>query len=735
MTGPRPRLLKGDARFQPPRAGAALDRADIKIQTVIGVLALLAVVFSLVEGNYNLALAMLAGVAGTGVQVVYPRARTLPTVFVALLAPWVAGLSPYGFAGAALAATALACVGQTPPVALVLGLLGVCSLVFVATDEGVLIGCTAAAVLGMAGIFRIQFQRAAVNRGRLVNRDLLLRRYALASDGAQTGLWHWIVAEVHVTLTPQAEEMLGLPPATVHAVDDWLGVVEIGDVEALRSELTRFASGSRSRFEQRVRATVAGRGERSLLFRATVERDAAGKALRLAGSVEDVTTAIRQERELLRSAFHDPLTGLANRALLLDRLAHAIAQGRRYPARPFAVLFLDIDNFKNVNDSLGHQVGDALLRVVAERLDRIVRPSDTLARLGGDEFVVLGHELHVAQAEALAERMIAAVRVPVSVLGHEVVPSASIGVAPGCPYYTDGLDLLRDADTAMYRAKQEGRGRVCLFTETMHASAVERLEVERDLHRAVERNELEVHFQPIVDLVSLKVCGFESLVRWRRNGVLTPPDRFIPIAEETGQIVPMTWWILEASCLALADWRRRGLGDDLWVHVNFSGRQLSEGNAVAGILAVVDRCGLPPGAVHIELTETSVLKQGDTVDATLAALRAAGLQLHLDDFGTGYSSISYLHRWRFDGIKIDRSFVSSIREQPQRNIVAAIIQLARGLHMHVIAEGVETEEQAQILRDLGCPFAQGYLFAAALPADRARALLQASQPEPRITLS
>jgi EAL domain-containing protein (putative c-di-GMP-specific phosphodiesterase class I) len=224
-------------------------------------------------------------------------------------------------------------------------------------------------------------------------------------------------------------------------------------------------------------------------------------------------------------------------------------------------------------------------------------------------------------------------------------------------------------------------------------------------------------------------------VRWRRNGVLTPPDRFIPIAEETGQIVPMTWWILEASCLALADWRRRGLGDDLWVHVNFSGRQLSEGNAVAGILAVVDRCGLPPGAVHIELTETSVLKQGDTVDATLAALRAAGLQLHLDDFGTGYSSISYLHRWRFDGIKIDRSFVSSIAEQPQRNIVAAIIQLARGLNMHVIAEGVETEEQAQILRDLGCPYAQGYLFAAALPADRARALLQASLPEPRIKLS
>ena len=733
MTGSPARAAAG----QPARTrgSGGLDRAGLQIQGVIGVLSLLAVVFSLVEGNVRLALAMLAGVAGTGVQVVNPRTRTLPTVFVALVAPWVAGLSPYGFAGAALVATALGCVGQAPVVALALGLLGVCSLVVVASGKLLLVAGTTAAVFGIVGIFWIQYQRDAVNRRRLNSRDLMLRRYALASDGAQTGLWHWIVAEGHVTLTPSAEQIIGLPDTGVHAVDSWLAAVELGDVEALRSELTRFAAGNRTRFEQRVRANVPGRGERSLLFRATVERDDAGKALRLAGSVEDVTTAVRQERELLRSAFHDPLTGLANRALLLDRLAHAIAQGRRYPSRPFAVLFLDIDHFKTINDSLGHQVGDALLRVVADRLDRIVRPSDTLARLGGDEFVVLGHELQVAQAEALAERILAAVRVPVTVLGHEIVPSASIGVAPGSPYYTDGLDLLRDADTAMYRAKQEGRARISLFTEAMHANAVERLEVERDLHRAVERNELEVHFQPIIDLSSLRVCGFESLVRWRRNGVLTPPDRFIPIAEETGQIVPMTWWILEASCLALADWRRRGLGDDLWVHVNFSGRQLSEGNAVAGILAVIERCGLPPGAVHIELTETSVLKQGDTVDATLAALRAAGLQLHLDDFGTGYSSISYLHRWKFDGIKIDRSFVRSIAEPTQRNIVAAIIQLARGLNMHVTAEGVETEEQAQILRDLGCPYAQGYLFAAALPSDRARALLQSAQPGPRITLS
>ncbi len=686
-------------------------------------------VFSLAAfsgGFTDLGFCTFALALAAGAQLVWPRAGQIPAVGVLLVMPWVTAAPSGGFAAAAVVATGLAAAAHPPLVAGAMGALGLWSLV-ATTGDPVLIGAAGLVYLGVLTLAWLVSAERVEAGERLRKRDRLIERYTLASEGAMTGLWHWAVDEDVVYLTPRAEALLGFESGLVHPVARWLDVVEPGDAETLRAELSRFAGVNRSRFEQRVRVDLPGRGSRTLLFRASAARDSAGRALRLAGSIEDVTAALRQESELLRSAFHDGLTGLANRALLLDRLSHAIAQGQRYPSRPFAVLFLDVDHFKTVNDSLGHQVGDALLRTVAERLDGCVRPSDTLARLGGDEFVVLAHELGPGQAEALAGRMLEAVRAPVNVMGHEVVPSASIGVAPGGPGYVDGLDLLRDADTAMYRAKQEGRGRVCLFTEAMHAGAVLRLELERDLHRAIDRGEVEVHYQPILDLQTGAIRGFEALVRWRRNGVLIPPDRFIPVAEETGQIVPMTWWILEQACSALADWRRRGLGRDIWVHVNFSGRQLSEGNAVSGILAVIERAGLPTAAVHIELTETSVLKQGNAVNSTLAALRAAGLQLHLDDFGTGYASISYLHHWRFDGLKIDRSFISPIEEPGRRSIVAAIIQLAAGLGMGVVAEGVETEAQAGILRGLGCAYAQGWLWSKALPASEARALLEATQ--------
>lgn len=652
------------------------------------------------------------------------RFGQLPAVLATLIAPWTVQGSAGVFAASAMLATGLVAMAHPVGAAAVVGALGSCALAASNPDELPLLGAT---VLGCASIVGFshmlgEARTRAVARRR--TQQQLVERYTLASEGAQTGLWHWTVSEDHVYLTPRAVEYLGLPARLTHPVTTWLDALGSGDSQALRTELARFIASNRGRFEQRARVNLPGRGERTLLFRGCVARDARG-VVRLGGSIEDVTAALRQERELLRSSFHDALTGLANRALLLDRLSHAIAQCQRYPGRPFAILFLDVDNFKHVNDSLGHQIGDALLCTVAERLERCLRPSDTLARFGGDEFVVLGHELGVGQAEALAERMMAAIRTPFVVQGHEIVTSASIGVAPGGPGYVDGLDLLRDADTAMYRAKHEGRGRVCVFTEAMHAGAVLRLEVERDLHHAVDRGELEVHYQPIIGLTSGQVHGFEALVRWRKDGELIKPDQFIPVAEETGQIVPMTWWILEEACRTLADWRRRGLGDDIWVHVNFSGRQLSEGNAVVGILAVIQRYNLPPGVVHIELTETSVLRQGSSVDGTINELRAAGVQLHLDDFGTGYASISYLHHWRFDGLKIDGSFIRKIEDPTQRSIVAAVIQLARGLDMHVIAEGVETEAQAAILRELGCQDGQGWLWSRALPPEEARAMLAA----------
>lgn len=707
----------------PVAAGERL-RFGARVNRLLAAVALLYAVAAFAAGWWGPGLGAVAILVAALAQGIWPSLGQVPAVGLLLAVPWLYGASPGAFAAAALLGTGLATLAHPLVVAAALGAIGVCSLVAVNDEPTLLVGVVISGAGGLGVAWLVGGERVRA-RARRESRDRLLERYRLASDGAMTGLWHWAVDEDFVNLTPRAGELLGFDEGLVQPITRWLQALEPGDAEHLRAELSRFASVNRSRFELRVRVDLAGRGSRTLLFRASAARDPSGRAERLAGSIEDVTAALRQESELLRSAFHDGLTGLANRALLLDRLSHAIAQSQRHPSRPYAVLFLDIDRFKTINDSLGHQFGDALLRTVAERLDACVRPSDTLARLGGDEFVVLAHELGVGQAEALAERMLEAVRAPVSVMGHEVVPSASIGVAPGGPGYVDGLDLLRDADTAMYRAKQDGRGRVRVFTEAMHAGAVLRLELERDLHHAVDRGEVEVHYQPIIELQTLRIRGFEALVRWRRNGVLIPPDRFIPVAEETGQIVPMTWWILEQACTALADWRRRGLGADAWLHVNFSGRQLSEGNAVSGILAVIERCGLPADAVHIELTETSVLKQGSAVNATLEALGAAGIQLHLDDFGTGYASISYLHHWRFDGLKIDRSFIAKIEEPDRRSIVAAIIQLARGLGMDVVAEGVETEAQATILRELGCTYGQGYLWSRAVPSFEARALLAA----------
>lgn len=431
--------------------------------------------------------------------------------------------------------------------------------------------------------------------------------------------------------------------------------------------------------------------------------------------------ALQRERELLASAFHDPLTGLANRALLLNRLSHTIAQGQRPPSRAFAVLFLDIDHFKAVNDTLGHAAGDALLRVVAERLESCVRPSDTLARFGGDEFVILAHDLGVGQAAALAGRMLEAACAPASVMGHDVVPSVSIGLAPGGPGYLEGLDLLRDADSALYRAKREGRGRVCVYTEAMHTKAVERLNLEHDLRHAIGRGEMEVEYQPIMDMQSARIRGFEALLRWRHDGALIPPERFLPVAEETGELLGLTWWLLEQACRTGADWRRRGLGHNLPMQVTFNGLQLSERDPVGAVLTILARAGLPADAVHLELTEASVLKPGAT--AVLEGMRAAGIPLILNHFGTGYASMSCLHEFRFDVLKIDGSFIHPLTDPSRRNMVAAVIQLARGLGMDVAAEGVETETQAASLLELGCPHGQGHLWSRALPSAEASELL------------
>lgn len=577
------------------------------------------------------------------------------------------------------------------------------------------------------GVARWEVRRLAAASGAM---DARLRRFRLSSTGADSGLWHWDVATGEVYLSARGEAFLGVEEAEPHSANAWLLHVHPADIERVRAELDDFADGRISHLEARFR-TVAEDGSRArwLLLCGIVTRDALGQALAVGGSISDVTAAKQHEEELLREAFHDALTGLPNRALFLDRIAHACARAQRRPDLLFGVMFLDIDAFKIVNDSLGHAVGDALLVELAGRLLGCLRPADTLARLGGDEFTVLVEDVvSVEQMEQVAERLLDSLKAPLQVGGHELIMTASIGIASSTLGYSNPGDLLRDADTAMYRAKAEGKARHCLFAVEMREGVVARMNLERDLHGAIERDEFELHYQPIVDVATCVIQGFEALLRWRRaDGGLVQPAEFVPLAEETGQIIPISLWVFERACLTMQSWRDTLPGaDELWMNVNVSGRQLAQPGLTARLVELLDRYQLPPKALRLEITETVMLSPGAA--QSLGALREAGIELHLDDFGTGYSSLSYLHKYPINGLKIDRAFISSLDERQRPGIVYSIIQLAANLSMTVTAEGVETQAQLDCLRRYGCGKAQGFYFSRPLPAEEIESLLRAELP-------
>ena len=415
------------------------------------------------------------------------------------------------------------------------------------------------------------------------------------------------------------------------------------------------------------------------------------------------TVAELQEREgqLQFQAFHDPLTLLANRALFRDRLDHALEQRRD---EPVSVLFVDLDDFKTVNDSLGHDAGDRLLASVAERLRACVRVGDTVARIGGDEFAILvERDDQATEGPAIAQRVLSALDVPFSLAGRDLRVSASLGLASG--QYRSGESALQDADLAMYAAKANGKARVELFEHRMRTSAVDRLELGADLQAAVEAGEIVVHLQPIVDLATLTVEGHEALVRWQHpeRGLLGP-GAFLALAEETGAIVPMGWWILEQACESAMRW------PDGEVAVNLAARQLLDPGAVTTVAAILARTGIEPRRVVLEITE-SVLLDAEAIGHRLQQLRALGVLLAIDDFGTGYSSLSYLTRLPVDIVKIDRSFVERLGGPPGDEVlVRAVVDLARSLSLRSVGEGVETPAQLERLRSFGCDAAQGYLF-------------------------
>ncbi|MFL5380880.1 MAG: PAS domain S-box protein [Longimicrobiaceae bacterium] len=463
------------------------------------------------------------------------------------------------------------------------------------------------------------------------------------------------------------------------------------------------------------------------LISATLRRAPTGEVVGFQGIIHDITQRKRAEEQLAYGALHDALTGLPNRALFVDRLGQALERVRR-GGPPFAVFFLDVDRFKVVNDSLGHAVGDELLIAVAGRMERVVRPGDTVARFGGDEFTLLVEAVGGAvDATHMAERVLEALAEPFSLDRHEVFTSASVGIAVGATGAEDPEVLLRSADAALSRAKALGKNRYEVFDRAMHAEAVERLRLETDLRRALERDELVLHYQPIVRLGDGRIDGFEALLRWRHpeRGWVSP-NLFIPVAEEMGLIHTLGRWVFEEACGRARGWMDAFAGRRVRMAVNLSAAQFSQADLADHVERAMEACGLPPGVVHLEITESVILEHAGPALAILARLREMGVGLCMDDFGTGYSSLGYLHRFPIDELKIDRSFVARMELDPRNTqLVQAIAGLARNLGVKVVAEGVETREQLDALRAMGCDFAQGFLFSEPLPEDEAEALLRA----------
>jgi diguanylate cyclase (GGDEF)-like protein/PAS domain S-box-containing protein len=557
-------------------------------------------------------------------------------------------------------------------------------------------------------------------------------RYALAVRGANDGLWDWDLVADRVFFSPRWKAMHGFAGGDVgDSPREWLDRIHPDDRPPFRRHLDAHLAGATDHLEFEHRMRNAAGEYLWVLARGVAVRDPKGTAYRMAGSQTDITARKRAEHQLQHDALHDGLTGLANRVLFMDRLACALADLQRRASPNFAVLFFDLDRFKNINDSLGHTVGDKLLVGIARRLEHFLRPGDTVARLGGDEFAILIHRVDDASgAIHVADRIQEILSMNFSIDGHDVLVTASIGIAHSSTGYTNPEEILRDADIAMYRAKAQGKARYEVFDRDMHQSAVSLLKIETELRHSVHRNEFVMHYQPIVSLTHGRIVGFEGLVRWQHpERGLVSPDHFIAIAEETGLIVPLGWWVLRECCRQTRRWQHQFPSDpQLWVSVNMSGKLFMKPDMVDEMLGILEETGLEPGSLRLEVTENVVMDHADTAVRNLMELRGLGVQLSIDDFGTGYSSLSYLQRFHYDSLKIDRSFVSKLGTAgDSRAIVETILNLANSLGIGVVAEGIETAEQVDRLRRMQCPHGQGYWFSRPLTVPAAEELM-ASEP-------
>jgi diguanylate cyclase (GGDEF)-like protein/PAS domain S-box-containing protein len=531
-------------------------------------------------------------------------------------------------------------------------------------------------------------------------------RYALVAEGVHDGVWDWDLLTNQVYFSPRWKSMLGYTDQEISdQPNEWLHRIHPEDFEQVKDNLEQHLLGKTTDFESEYRIQLKDGSYRWMLSRGKAVRDRGGQPYRIAGSQTDLTN---------RKALYDPLTGLANRTLFIDRLSQTIENKKRHPEKLFAILFLDLDRFKWINDSLGHSAGDQLLIEIAHRLKACIRPSDTVARLGGDEFTILLYPIEqAAEATAIADRIQQNLSQGFELNGHEIYAAASIGIVVSDNQHEKPEDLLRNADTAMYRAKALGKACYQIFDQAMHASALRRLRLASDLHHALDRQQLCVYYQPVVSVSTQQLKGFEALLRWQHpeDGMI-PPDEFIPMAEETGLILPIGEWVLRAACCQLAWWQQQFPElPFLSVSVNLSSHQLAQPNLAEKIAAILQETGLRPEHLKLEMTETTIMRNSLSAASIFEQLKTLGVKLKIDDFGTGYCSLSYLHKFSFDALKIDRSFVSQITtSEKDAEIVKTTISLAHNLGIYVVAEGVETSEQLEYLKSLNCEYAQGYFF-------------------------
>lgn len=558
-------------------------------------------------------------------------------------------------------------------------------------------------------------------------------RYALAAEGANDGLWDWDLDNNKVHFSPRWKAMLGYSEHDVgEDLEEWLGRIHPADAERVRAEVDAHLGGETSNLESEYRMRAKDGKYRWMASRALAMRDSNTRAYRMTGSQSDISARKRVETELRFNALHDALTGLPNRTLFLDRLTHCIERAGRQKDFKFAILFLDLDRFKVINDSLGHVVGDRLLVEVSKRISSVLRTGDTLARLGGDEFTILFEEVkEFTDVTRLVERIQERLASPLDLDDHELVVTASMGIAVSSTGYQRPEDMLRDADLAMYQAKAGGRARYEMFDSEMHAQVLDLMETESELRIALERGEFRLHYQPIITLTNGEIGGFEALLRWQhpKHG-LTSPDKFLQVARDTQLIIPIGHWVLHEACRQMSEWHKRWPGSQRFVTVNLSTQELLQPNLVGIIDDVLEETGLDPKCLRLEIMETALINNKEQALEVTGQLRSRGVELCICDFGTENSFFGYIRQFPFNMVKIDRSFMEQLETEPYLlEILKALFELTHNLGIQAVAEVGDATSNLEYLKELSCEYAQGYSLSTPTSAKAISSLLESTYGE------